>query len=75
MTGHPKHQLRVFKVKVRDTYNRDRTVEVTAQTQLDAVLHAGLLLGAEMGMGVPMSFMFVLGVEDPADAPPFGVTT
>lgn len=68
MTGHPKHQPRVFKVKVRDTYLRERVIEVTAQTQLDAVLRAGLLIGAEMGRGVPMSWMFVVGVEDPAEA-------
>jgi len=65
--GHPRHQLRPFTVTVRNRRERGRPelVIVTAQTERDAILRAGLTL-AERHPGAEPGDWYVGQVTDPA---------
>lgn len=63
--GHPRHQLREFTVTVRKTGSRAGKLHVTAQTERDAILRAGLAL-ARRHPGTDASLWHVTGTEDPA---------
>jgi hypothetical protein len=62
-TGHPRHQLREFTVTVRHAESGNIKVRVMAQTKSDAILRAGLALGADHHPG---SHWIVRSVHDPA---------
>lgn len=63
--GHPRHQLRQFTVTVRHRNERPRPVQVTAQTERDAILRAGMTLARQGGFTNTLEFT-VTGVQDPA---------
>lgn len=63
--GHPRHQLRTFTVTARRSNERARTIRVTAQTERDALLRAGLALAGETAYPDPGEWR-VTGVTDPA---------
>jgi hypothetical protein len=64
MTGHPAHQMRDFKVTVKNDRERVETFTVTRQTRDDAVLLTGMILGAGPERA---QHWIVTGVHDPAD--------
>jgi hypothetical protein len=63
--GHPAHQMRPFTVTVRRNDYPPMQVRVTAQTQDDAVLRAGMILAAGGAARLAAEWI-VIGVEDPA---------
>ena len=63
--GHPRHQLRGFTVTVRKTGSRAASLHVTAQTERDAILRAGITL-ARRHPGTDASLWIITGVQDPA---------
>lgn len=67
MQGHPRHQIRTFTVGVRKAGSRAGRLHVTAQTERDAILRAGLAL-ARRHPGTDADQWMVTGVTDPAPA-------
>lgn len=71
--GHPRHQLREFTVSYRRSTNGHvSSVKVTAQTEHDAILRAGITLAARYGpvkdAAKWAAEFIVTGVKDPAPA-------
>lgn len=64
--GHPRHQLRSFTVTARRSNGRAERVEVRAQTEHDALLRAGIVLGERFEGDAAPGAWIVTGVHDPA---------
>jgi hypothetical protein len=65
MSGHPAHQVREIRVTVKNDRDQERVLSALVQDQRDAVLRAGMMLGADPGDRTRR--WIVTGVHDPAN--------